>query len=171
MAQNVDRIATERLFLRGIDETDAESIVLWRSDSEVYKYFKSPHKITVEEHKKWYVEKYLQDDNRFDWVCIEKDSGRKIGVFGLVKGDGVAEVNYLLAPEGQHKGYATEVLVALIKFASDAWYCNQIKAEIHVDNLVSSVLVKKLGFALKITSTPFCTYVMDLPRKKLQESL
>ncbi len=162
MAQAVDRIETERLLLRGIDETDAESIVLWRSDPEVYKHFKSPHRITIEEHLEWYKKRYLNDKSRFDWICIERESEKRIGIFGLVKGNGEAEINYLLAPEEQHKGYATEALRALMKFASDAWNCNRIKAEIHEDNVASLALVKKLGFALKLTIMPFCIYVCEL---------
>ncbi len=171
MAQTVDKIETERLLLRGIDETDADSIVLWRSDPAVYQYFISPHKITIEEHMKWYKGKYLIDESRFDWICIEKGSGRKIGVFGLVKGNGVAEINYLLAPEEQHKGYATEAIKGLIGYARSTWNCNRIKAEIHGDNKSSIALIKKLGFDLESTNTPFYTYMIDLPLTKQQESL
>ena len=40
MASNPERLRTERLILRGINETDAIEIVEWRSDPEVYRYFK-----------------------------------------------------------------------------------------------------------------------------------
>ena len=33
MVHKIDKIETERLLLRGIDESDAETIVLWRSVS------------------------------------------------------------------------------------------------------------------------------------------
>lgn len=171
MAQTVDKIETERLLLRGIDETDAESIVLWRSDPEVYKYFKSPHRISIEEHLEWYRERYLNDESRFDWICIEKGGGRKIGVFGISKGTNEVEVNYLLSPEAQHKGYATEAIKGLIGYTRSTWNCNRIKAEIHGDNKSSIALIKRLGFDLESTNTPFCIYMIDLPLTKQQESL
>ena len=46
MASNVETISTERLLLRGIDESDTAEIVKWRSNPEAYKYFKDPHEIT-----------------------------------------------------------------------------------------------------------------------------
>ena len=121
MARGLDTIETARLLLRGIDESDAELIVQWRSVPEVYQFFKSSHKITLEEHFNWYQNSYLENSNRFDWICIEKESGNRIGVFGLYKKEKKAEINYLLAPEAQHKGYAAEAIKSLIDYASKMW--------------------------------------------------
>lgn len=142
----VDQIKTERLLLRGIDETDTEEIVLWRSNPEVYRYFKSPHKITREEHTAWYNSYYLYDMERFDWICIEQKTGTKIGVFGLTKKEQSAEVNYMLSSEAQHKGYATEAIAALIEYANTKWNTERITAEVHRDNSPSIALALKLGF-------------------------
>ena len=84
MAKNVAELESERLILRGITEDDAPEIVEWRSDPEAYKFFRSPHRITMNEHLSWYRNNYLSNENRFDWMCFEKSSGRKIGVFGSV---------------------------------------------------------------------------------------
>lgn len=139
-------IQTERLILRGINETDTLDIVKWRSDPNVYKFFKSPHKISIEEHKRWYNNYYLSNLNRYDWICIEKDTLKKIGVFGIIHNKKVVEVNYLLAPEAQRKGYAGEALQALVKYASETLEADQIVAEIHKDNVSSIGLIEKLGF-------------------------
>ncbi len=45
MKRSDTSIKTKRLWLRQIDETDAESIVALRSVKEVYKYFLTPMKI------------------------------------------------------------------------------------------------------------------------------
>jgi len=158
--KKVNPIETERLFLKGITEEDAVEIVTWRSDPEVYKYFKNPHKITVQEHLRWYHGNYLYDDSRYDWVCIEKDTGQKIGVFGLIRKDTVAEVNYLLCPEAQHKGYAAEGINGLIRFAKDVWDIHQFIAEIHKDNEASISLAKKLGFRLQ-NDEAFAIYLIE----------
>ena len=115
MARDLDIIQTERLILRGINETDAIKIVEWRSDPEVYRFFKSPHKITVREHVAWYNNSYLPNENRFDWMCIEQSSGKRIGVFGLVRDEDLCEVNYLLASEAQHKGFAAPAVFPVHK--------------------------------------------------------
>ncbi len=84
MAKNVAELESERLILRGITEDDALEIVEWRSDPEAYKFFRSPHRITMDEHLAWFRNNYLSNDNRLDWMCFEKSSGSKIGVFGSV---------------------------------------------------------------------------------------
>lgn len=146
MARNLEQIQTERLILRGINETDAADIVEWRSDPNVYKYFKSPHQITLEEHLNWYWNRYLANENRFDWICVEKKSGNHIGVFGLYRKIETVEINYLLAVEGQHKGYAIEAIRSLIGYAKKKWNCKQVVAEIHKNNLASIAVVKRLEF-------------------------
>ncbi len=45
MAKNVAELESERLILRGITEDDAPEIVEWRSDSEAYKFLRSPYRI------------------------------------------------------------------------------------------------------------------------------
>ncbi len=162
MAKGVCVITLKRLILRGIDETDTEAIVKWRSEPEVYKYFKFPHRITAEEHLRWYNNRYLLNENRFDWICLEKESGNRIGVFGLIKESNKVEVSYLLASEAQHKGYASEAILGLIRYASTTWGIKQVIAEIHKDNNSSIFLVEKLGFHIMNQKTPFIVYELDI---------
>ena len=149
MNKTVETIETERLFLRGITEEDTAEIVAWRSAPDVYRFFKSPHKITAEEHLKWYRENYLHNELRYDWICIEKDTEQKIGVFGLMRKGATAEVNYLLCSAAMHKGYATEAIQRIIRFSADVWDIHRIIAEIHKDNEASIALVKRMGFSLQ----------------------
>ncbi len=162
MARNVDIVKTQRLYLRGIDESDTEVIVKWRSAPEVYRYFKSPHKITREEHLSWLRTSYVNNTDRFDWMCIEKDTGDRIGVFGLARGDGSAEVNYILAPEAQHKGYATEAIKGLIDYAQTKWSVGKVIAEVHRDNTASIALIKRLGFSLSSINEEFVVFSLEL---------
>ena len=144
----VSNLETARLYFCGISESDAVYIVRWRSDSNVFRYFRDPHQLTMQEHLRWYNSCYLLDENRFDWICIEKSSKKKIGVFSLrLLSDGTrAEVSYLLDPLARHKGYATEAVSFLMKVAFDSYMVNQVVAEIHKDNQPSIDLVERLGF-------------------------
>lgn len=65
-------IRIKRLFLREIRDDDTDFIVELRSDPEVYRYFKHPHRLTAEEHEEWYRKVYLQNENIIHWIC-EKD--------------------------------------------------------------------------------------------------
>ena len=158
MAKDLDKFQTERLILRGINESDATEIVEWRSDPEVYKYFKSPHKITIPEHFSWFNNSYLFNENRMDWMCIEKGTGKKIGVFGVAIDGDTVELNYLLAPDAQHKGYATEAIRAIILHAKEKWPKKKMIAEIHKDNDASSRLMEKQGFQYRSANGNFEIY-------------
>ena len=162
-------LKTERLTLREIRETDAAQIVEWRSNPEVYPYFKAPHALTKEEHLRWYHHSYLTDANRLDWLCLAAETEKPVGVFGLRRiseTPEVAEVSYLLAPEEQRKGYAAEAIRALIRHAAEAWDAQTVIAEIHKDNAPSVRLVEKLGFAFRKQTESFCVYVLDLEGQK-----
>ena len=158
MAKNVAELESERLILRGITEDDAPEIVEWRSDPEAYKFFRSPHRITMDEHLSWYRNNYLSNENRFDWICVDKSSGRKIGVFGAVRDGKTAEVNYLLAPYAQHQGYALEAVKRVIEYVRSELHIKRVAAEIHRDNAPSIALAERTGFTLESESGDFLLY-------------
>lgn len=154
-------IQTERLILREIREDDTGFIVGLRSDPEVYRYFKHPHRLTVEEHEGWYREVYLQNDNIVHWIC-EKD-GVGIGVFAAARvSDSEAEVSYLVSGEYQRKGYAREALKSIILWVRRQWQPDRIIAEIHQDNTVSRAFIKSLGFYEANGEKIFLKYVMNI---------
>ena len=128
---------TERLTFREIDLSDTEEIVAWRSEPSVYRYFKQPRRLNAEEHIRWYKEHYLHDPCRCDFMCFEKSSGRKAGVFGLIRDGADAEVNYLIAPEA---------VAGLCGLAAGRWHVERIIATIHRDNTASLRLAERLGF-------------------------
>lgn len=158
MCKDIDSFETDRLSFRGISLADADLIIKLRSDPEVYRFFKSPHKISFDEHINWYYNCYLSSNKRFDWICIEKSTGTRIGVFGIFIEDGKAEVNYILSPESQHNGYAYEGLNALLQYSIDKWSVHEIIAEIHKENTASISLVKKIGFDLISSNGLFTVY-------------
>jgi len=161
MARDLEIIQTDRLILRGINEEDTYEIVKWRSDPEVYRFFKNPHQISVKEHLAWYNNSYLVNEDRFDWMCIEKATGGKVGVFGLAKTSDCVEVNYLLAPEAQHKGYAAESIEGIIRYARKKWHVKRVVAEIHRDNTPSLALVQGMGFKMSAQKDEFVLYAIE----------
>lgn len=162
-------LKTERLTLREIRESDAGQIVEWRSNPAVYPFFKSPHALTKAEHLRWHRNVYLTDANRLDWLCMETETAKPVGVFSLRKiaeAPESAEVSYLIAPKEQRKGYATEAIRVLIRYAAETWKAQTIIAEIHKDNAPSVRLVEKLGFAFRRKAGLFSVYGLDLREQK-----
>ena len=137
---------SERLFLTEITENDAEIIVKWRSDYETYRYFLSPHKLTLGEHLNWFNISYLKNDSRTDYIASLKSTGEKIGVFGIILSGDTVEVNYLLGKDFRGKGYAREAVELLIDFTKAKFGSKTAIAEVHRNNLPSIALAKRLGF-------------------------
>ena len=178
--RKIIQIHTDRLLLREMREEDAESIVEMRGDEEVYRYFKEPHKITIGEHISWYRNSYLKNDNRIDLVatlpenaCEAKDkqsltveeSGKNtqdkiIGVFGLQREEGAdtAEVSYILKKDVRGRGYASEGVLGIMKYAKDEWNCTRCEAIIHKENKGSVKFIEALGYKLISTEGDFCRY-------------
>ena len=155
-------VETERLSFREINENDTDEIVKWRSDPEVYRYFKFPHEINREEHIAWFNNVYSVSKNRLDLICIEKKSENKIGVFGFKTDFDTAEINYLLAPEAQHKGYAKEGICAIIGYVKKAYGIHTMIAEIHKENKPSIAVIEKVGFERKSENGVFLIYGIEV---------
>lgn len=162
MIKEFKGIYTDSLLLRQINEKDSDFIVNMRSDYEVYRYFKFPHKISLKEHNNWYYNNYLNDSDRLDCVCIKKDTNEKIGVFGLIRKNNWIEINYIIKNEFRHKGYAKKIIKVLLEHLA---YKNDVEgviAEIHKDNSASIKLVESLGFQKQEITGNFIIYKYKL---------
>ena len=138
-----------RLVFREIEEDDAAFIVDVRSEPDVYRYFVDPHRITLKEHLNWFHNIYPYNDRRTDYIALDKATGERVGVFGLIlTGDAgeKAEINYLIRKEYQRRGLAAEGVECLLGYAASELRCNTALAEIHEENTASLALAGKLGF-------------------------
>lgn len=150
MKSKEKELYTERLLLREITEKDTDKIVCWRSNPDVYRFFRSPHALTKEEHLKWFHEIYLRDDEQVSFIVFEKESCKKIGIVGVKRTEkDCTEVSYLLDKMAQGKGYAHEAVQKLMEFSKIYWNCTRATAEIHKENHASSKMIRKLGFQKK----------------------
>lgn len=155
-------LATDRLLLREITEEDAEWIVRWRAEPEVYRFFRSAHALTKEEHLKWFREIYLPDEKQISFMIIEGKSRKKIGVAGIKRIEpDCAEVSYLLDKTAQGKGYAGEAVEKLIEFSKELRGCKRVMAEIHKENHASVKMIQKLGFVKKTSRENFVLFERD----------
>lgn len=164
-----EAIKTNRIILREITEEDADEIVAMREDKEVYQYFTKPHKITKAEHISWFFDNYLNNDDRIDFVAVVSDDSKfkdsVVGVFGIKregKNSKTVEISYLLKNEARGKGYASEALKCLMKFAEVKWKCNEVEAVIHRNNIHSIRFIENNGFKFKTSDNDFCYYGLTL---------
>lgn len=151
-------LQTERLKLREICEEDAEFIVSLRSDQEIYRFFLEPHRITLEEHLNWYHNRYLPDDNRYDWIG-EDAAGNAVGVFGAKRvSANEAEVSYILDRSCYGRGLAREAVEAVMAFCVRYWDTQEVIAVIHKDNKDSIRFAVKLGLHRSEEDGDFLVY-------------
>lgn len=155
-------IKTERLWLRQIDETDAEAIVRLRSEENVYKFFLNPVKITVDQHTMWYKDTYVHDDYRIDWIAVDDHNGSFIGVYGAKRVENVVEVSYITDPSHENQGYAAEAVKAIIEWSKKYWNIFVFVANVHCDNKESISFASKLGFSAIRKWGDFITMNIDL---------
>lgn len=149
-------IVTKRLWLRQMDETDAESVAGLRSDENVYKYFLNPVKLTVEMHREWYREQYCKSDTRIDWIAVDDGTGEFIGVYGAkITDSDTVEISYITADLHKHFGYASEAVEAIINWCENKWSLYTFVTNIHKENIASIRFAEKLGFAATEESDEF----------------
>lgn len=98
-----------------------------------------------------YLKKLKEDASLLGWgvwLVIDKENNTIIGDIGF-KGkpdaDHTVEVGYGIAPSAQNKGYATEAVNAIIKWAFSFNHVNKIVAECLVDNIPSIRVLEKLN--------------------------
>ena len=153
-------IQTKRLLLREITEKDTEQIVKWRSQPDVYQYFRSPHALTIEEHRRWYQNKYLPDECMMSWIALRNDIS--VGLFHTRKlNKEMGEVGYLIDPEYQNRGYASEALVSIEKWMKDNWNIICLIAEIHNENVGSIKFIQSMKYDLYLKKEKFELYRKD----------
>ena len=84
------------------------------------------------------------------WVIRERSTGERVGVTGLIdRGEGVAEVGFLLASAFHGKGYGIESLRLLCRFAFAEARFRKLSATVTVGNAASKAVLEKAGFVLE----------------------
>ena len=152
---------TKHLLIREITINDTDFIVALREDPDVYKHFLNKRKITKDEHKNWFLNSYLNDMNRLDYIAFEIKSGDPIGIYGVKRNssdDKNCEISYITSKKHQHCGLSSEAVVALLQNTKENWNVKLFKAIICQDNIVSINFVEKLGFIKVKQNKGFLTY-------------
>ena len=102
------------------------------------------------EYEKAYIECMYGFYEYGMWLVFSKETGELIGRAGLEHRDygdeTELEMGYLIAPEYQRQGYATEICGFIIDYAKENTSFERINCLIDHDNAASIGLVKKLGF-------------------------
>lgn len=144
-------IETERLLLREITVSDAESVFCYLSDPLVMQYYGMAPFTHVEQavaEIDWYQQNFQQKGG-IRWGISLKDEGMIIGSCGFHLWDrqhAQAEIGYELHRDYWKQGIAFEALTAMIRYSFTYLHIKRIQAWTAPENSASRKQLHKLGF-------------------------
>jgi RimJ/RimL family protein N-acetyltransferase len=146
-------LRTERLLLRRSQPQDAEAISAYRSDPAVHRH--QGWSRTDVEHVRREIEDML---NRVPgepgWVQFSVETLEEphlVGDVGLCpRADepGVLMIGYTIAPQEQRKGYATEAMDALVRYAVGVLRPDIVRAYADAENVASVRVAANVGLEI-----------------------
>ncbi|GFP76204.1 GNAT family N-acetyltransferase [Clostridium fungisolvens] len=144
-------LESERLLFRKMEASDVEDVFAIFSDPEVAKYDFFTH-INTKEKALLIIDNY-QDEfiskEEITWGIIRKDDNKLIGYFSLGNFDEDAkrcEIGYGLNRDVWNKGYGTEAIKTITKFAFEKVKVNRIEATVTFGNDASVKALIRSGF-------------------------
>ncbi len=147
-------IETPRLILRRMSPHDKDDMYEYASRDEVTKYLLWNTHPDKEHTKRYlnYVVSLYRSGEFFDFSIEYKVNSKMIGTCGFAAIDepnGVGEVGYVISPDYQGKGIATEALTALIRFGFCDLSLSRIEARYMKENEASRRVMEKCGMTFE----------------------
>ena len=145
-------VETERLLLRPLTVEDAEGVYQWVSDERVARYMVYTVYSTVKQVREWL--KFVEmDDSTYNFGFVRKSDGLLIGSgdVGPDRKNGYWGFGYNFRYDCWGRGYATEAVRAMMKFAHENFGADRFFSS-HVEpNKASGRVMEKCGLR-------FCGY-------------
>ena len=147
-------LETERFLLRKLSLDDTDDMFEYSKQQEVTKYLTwSPHpnKTYTFEYLSYLQNRYKTGDF-FDWAVICKESGKMIGTCGFTRfffADNGAEIGYVINPDYNGKGVATEVVGRIIRFGFENLSLERIEGKYMIENTASRRVMEKNGMVFE----------------------
>lgn len=146
-------IETERLIMRGFEESDIDAYLELISDENVYKWLGNRKRKSREEAKS-HISNYITEFSKNGigvLAVISKESRNLIGKAGVKYIRELDAIEYLYALDYRewNKGYATEIGRNFIKHYRTNVLNHELVAIVYPDNIRSKKVLTKLGFELK----------------------
>ena len=142
-------LQTARLLLRRIREADAEELFLGFVNQKEFLYYANKKERTLEEERASLIgigEKY-ENDSYYNWLITLRDSGRIIGQIILQVDERNDSVEFSYAIDKRHtgRGYMTEALDRVKKFALEEMRVSRFQGGCCVENTASRRVMEKCG--------------------------
>ena len=134
---------TDRCLIRELSLSDLPALYELYAKPGMTDYVEPLYDYETElEYQKSYIENMYGFYEYGMWLVFSKETGKLIGRAGLEHD----ELGYMIAPELQNRGYATEVCRFIIDYARENTDFEELYCRIDERNEASVRLAKKLGF-------------------------
>jgi RimJ/RimL family protein N-acetyltransferase len=137
-------LETERLIIRQFVIGDWPSVKPYVADPEVMKYIGDG--VLSEDHSRIFVEEN-SGDSAEAFPVILKDRNTLVGHMILHPwfAPQTYEIGWVIHPDHQRKGYATEASKCILKYAFDELKCHRVIATCQPENAASYRVMEKIG--------------------------
>jgi RimJ/RimL family protein N-acetyltransferase len=151
-------ITTPRLTLRRFTESDAPFALALLNDPGWLQFIGDKGVRTLEDAGAYLRDGPIAMYARFGLglLCVDlKDGGQTIGMCGLIRRDGVMDVDigFAFLPAFRAEGYAREAASATLAYGHDSLGLKRIVGFTNPDNASSVRLLEKIGMRLERTVT------------------
>ena len=138
----------ERFRFELVSERHSEAIIRWRNDPENRDAFFAARRLTMEDQAR-FLEDYGSRD-RVDFVLIDEEKRKAVGVFTLKELHTAAELGKLLGEkEYRGRGIARSATLAILQFGFTWLQLPEIVAQTQKANDLNIHLNLKLGFVIE----------------------
>ena len=145
----IEKIETQRLYLRGFNKDDAKfAISIW-NDQEMGEYLPDPALEEVDEAYLKEIEELGEDETCCYLISESKVSKERIGTCSFIPSDDgkVYDIAYCVHKKYWHNGYATEMAKGMIDYAMQHG-AKRITVVVNKENAASNAIVRKIGFEI-----------------------
>ncbi|KGJ25596.1 MULTISPECIES: GNAT family N-acetyltransferase [Staphylococcus] len=134
--------------LRALKKSDSNLILNWMKNEKLRYLIGTVYPITELEHENWFQNRMLEKDNRM--FVIDLDNEKSIGIVGFKNLDWVNRNSELFIYIGDEeywgKGYGTQALELIIKFAFNNLNLHMLYLEVFSYNKNATKTYERLGF-------------------------
>jgi RimJ/RimL family protein N-acetyltransferase len=145
-------IETERLLLRPFEEADFDQLLDMHSRPEVARYlYWEPRR--AEDLRAVFADKAsgTQLSKEGDWLCLaatRRDDGAVVGDINLIwesEQHGQAEIGFIIHPDHQRQGFATEAIGAMLALGFEGLGVHRIAGSCDARNEASAGVMERVG--------------------------
>ncbi len=143
----IEKIETERLFLRGFEKSDVPFAVSVWNDPEAGAYLPDPDEEHMDEEYRASLERLGDDEECCYLISERKGNGERIGTCSFIpsKDGAVYDIAYCVHKAFWRMGFATEMVGGMIGYAKKHG-ATKITARVNKQNIGSNAVMKKFGF-------------------------